>query len=59
MIITFVLGCTANIPFSKMNAFSLIFGPPKLMRIISNAVKKNDQPMQIRNGISNPPLPLG
>ena len=49
----------ANIPLSNTNDLGFIFGPLKLMRIINAVVKKNDHPILIRKGISNPPLPFG
>jgi hypothetical protein len=50
MINAMVCGLSLNISLSKANAFGLIFGPARLIPIIINIVKKNDKPMQFRNG---------
>ena len=44
-------GCNLNIDLSSSNALGLILGPARLKATITNTVKKNDQPMLIRNGI--------
>jgi hypothetical protein len=52
-------GLILNMLLSISNAFGFTFGPAKLITIITTMVKKNDRPMQMRNGISNPPSPFG
>ena len=50
---------TLNISLSSSKAFGLTFGPAKLIAIMIAIVKKKDSPIQMWNGISNPPFPLG
>ena len=56
---TVVDGESLNIDLSNSKAFGFTFGPNKLIEIIAIIVNKNDKPIQIWNGISNPPLPFG
>ena len=56
---TVVDGDSLNIDLSNSNALGLIFGPAKLTAIIAIMVNKKDNPIQIWNGISKPPLPFG
>lgn len=56
---TVVEGESLNIDLSNSNAFGLIFGPAKLTAIMAIIVNKKDNPIQIWNGISKPPLPFG
>ena len=56
---TVVCGVNLNIVLSNSNALGFIFGPPKLIAIIRIIVNMNDNPIQMWNGISNPPFPFG
>ena len=56
---TMVEGSTLNMLLSSSNALGLIFGPAKLIKIMTNIVKAKANPIQIKNGISKPPFPFG
>ena len=55
---TVVEGFNLNISLSNKNAFGFIFGPRRLIAIITIIVNRNDNPMQIWKGISNTPFEL-
>jgi hypothetical protein len=51
-IIAVIAGFNLNISLSSANAFGFTLGPVRLIATIMATVKKNAQPMLIRNGIS-------
>ncbi len=50
--VRWVWGLSLNMDESMANALAFIFGPARLIRTITNTVKKKESPMAMRKGIS-------